>query len=320
MQNSPDLAFDGNNYMVAWSDGRTTYYCIYIARVTPSGSVLDPGGIKVGPTVMMSQFNPAIVYTGTRFFIIWVYATSPFAITGRFVNTNGQLISDTLRICKADDKVYGLRIAYCGTNFFITWLEASGPTIKGQLVSGDGSPIGNPFVIASPVGDKSLSSCFDGINFVVTYSIKVGNFYQLWGRKYNENGTPVGPAFQISNSVNDQRHGEIIPGANNHYLNIWSEYRLASRSYDVYANIDIIMTDIDEAKERQSSCTTLKSSVVRDMIRFDGADGKRFYVFDATGRKLGMLQGGCFDCRRLECGVYFIKASSGEAFKVIKIK
>ena len=44
-QLEPAIAYDGTNYLVAWTDNRSTSADIYGARVTPSGRVLDPRGI-----------------------------------------------------------------------------------------------------------------------------------------------------------------------------------------------------------------------------------------------------------------------------------
>jgi hypothetical protein len=46
-QSLPSVAFDGTNYVVAWQDARDEYRSLNLvgARVTPSGSVLDPDGL-----------------------------------------------------------------------------------------------------------------------------------------------------------------------------------------------------------------------------------------------------------------------------------
>lgn len=45
-QYARDIAFDGSNFMVIWEDHRasSSVYQMYGSRVTPGGSVLDPGG------------------------------------------------------------------------------------------------------------------------------------------------------------------------------------------------------------------------------------------------------------------------------------
>jgi hypothetical protein len=58
-QCKPRLAFDGENFIVAWMDFRNGIYQVYCARVSPDGKVLDPegtalsgkGGLNVEPAV-----------------------------------------------------------------------------------------------------------------------------------------------------------------------------------------------------------------------------------------------------------------------------
>lgn len=71
----PDVAWDGVNFLVVWSDDRNSNssYDIYGTRVTPSGEVLDPGGIQISNELGMA-ITPAISYNGSIYFVAWELA------------------------------------------------------------------------------------------------------------------------------------------------------------------------------------------------------------------------------------------------------
>src|SRR5207249_3978893 len=60
-QLSPALAFDGTNYLVAWTDPRSGSYDIYGARVSPAGTVLDPSGLAIS-FAAGGQGSPALAF------------------------------------------------------------------------------------------------------------------------------------------------------------------------------------------------------------------------------------------------------------------
>ncbi len=317
-QYAPEITFGGGNYLVVWGDGRSTNFPVYASRVTPSGTVLDPTGILVSRSTTATQYFPAVAWGGTRYFVVWgYYSPAPYAVYGRFVNTNGTMASDTIRLGTGTTGIYHTGLAYDGTNYLVIWVEyATSSVLKGQMVSGSGALIGSPFTIASPVMYfKSASVCFDGTNYLVAYALQTGGVYKIWGRKYNRSGAPVGSAFAVSNSTYSQSYNSVVPGANNRYLNVWSEYR---STYDIYGNIDVMMTEVEEQTTGHSAALRLKSSIVRDMIRLEG--GREFLVFDVSGREVGKTTTGAFDCRRLESGVYFVRVPSGERLKVVKVR
>ncbi|UCG91990.1 MAG: hypothetical protein JSV97_13190, partial [candidate division WOR-3 bacterium] len=155
----PDVAFGNDNYMVVWSDMRIPNRMnIYGARVTPAGMVLDPDGILIKQETEIQQFDPSIVFTGTRFFVVWLNYAAQFGISGRFVNCDGTL-GDTVKIADMVGEPCRISVAYDGTNFLIVWTEYP-YYFMGQFVSGNGNLIGSPFTIAIGVeayGSGSLS-------------------------------------------------------------------------------------------------------------------------------------------------------------------
>ncbi len=312
----PNVVFGNGNYMVVWSDGRAGHNRIYAARVTPSGTILDPGGIAVGTIDTIPQYSPSIIYTGTQYITAWHNAgrTGISAITGRFLDLNGQP-GDTFRIASTSNGVMSTCTAYDGTNFLTVWLEASRPMyLKGQLVSGNGTLIGSPFIITSSIAGKGLFGlCFDGFNYCVTWPDT-----QIKGQKYNTNGQPVGSAFNVSNSPNTKGSCYVIGGANNRYLNVWVQ--MATNRFDLYGNLDMPISKVEESTSVLIPNIFLKSNFVQNTIELKGAEKIKATLFDAAGRFVGSIKHGRFDCRHLKCGVYFIQVSNGEIHKVIKIK
>lgn len=71
----PEVAWDGTNFFVVWSDDRNIddAYDIYGTRVTPWGEVLDPRGIQLSFEPQMA-LTPAISYNGSTYLVAWEHA------------------------------------------------------------------------------------------------------------------------------------------------------------------------------------------------------------------------------------------------------
>ncbi len=73
---APDVAFDGTNFLVVWTDWRAGDNAdIYGARVTPTGTVLDPNGLAITAQAE-DQERPAVVFGSDRYLIVWEDNTS----------------------------------------------------------------------------------------------------------------------------------------------------------------------------------------------------------------------------------------------------
>jgi hypothetical protein len=69
-QFSPSVAFDGTNYLVAWEEWAAGDKDVLAVRVRPDGTVLDPYGIPVAPTVGEQQ-KPHVAFGSGQYLVVW---------------------------------------------------------------------------------------------------------------------------------------------------------------------------------------------------------------------------------------------------------
>jgi hypothetical protein len=304
LQITPAVAFGDINYMVVWADSRINDdYNIYGARISPAGTVLDPAGIMIGPAAQTDRLEPAIAFTGTRFFVVWVYNTVPYAVTGRFVNCDGTL-GDTVRIASIASEAVRTSVVFDGTNFLVVWTQYP-ELLMGQIVSADGNLVGSPFTIATGVATMGSGSlCFDGNNYMVVYSVRTAVF-EVWGRHYDTSGNPLGPAFIISNPAYGSYDSYVVAG-NDYYLNVWTHTEYPS---DIYGNLDVPI-GIDAGGDDPPEMAPYGSTIVSGPLHLpDGAD---YRIFDISGREVRNLNPAP--------GVYFIESSGAIVQKIIKVR
>ena len=69
----PTLAFDGTNYLVVWVTVTedTQVEDVYGARVSPSGTVLDPAGSRLRVRAGFNETSPSVAFDGTNLPVVW---------------------------------------------------------------------------------------------------------------------------------------------------------------------------------------------------------------------------------------------------------
>ncbi len=62
VQGSPEVAFNGTNYLVVWTDNRNGTPDAYGARVSPDGTVLDASGIPITDGTISREYPGGIAF------------------------------------------------------------------------------------------------------------------------------------------------------------------------------------------------------------------------------------------------------------------
>lgn len=158
----PQIAFDGINFLVVWSDfrGATDAEDVYATRVTPEGVVLDPTGIPIAASTHLER-NPQLTFDGTNYLIAWH------------------------------------RIERQGGGFDNYSIRATRMTRDGVLLDGP-STNGGISINTTTYEKRDVAVSFDGINFIVAWTVGANSFSpagSIMGTKLNSNGqvTPTQP-------------------------------------------------------------------------------------------------------------------------------
>jgi hypothetical protein len=124
----PQVAWGGTNFLVTWEDSRagSTNYDIYAARVSRTGSVLDPAGIAVcnHPT---NQGSPRLAWGGTNWLVAWEDrrdSSEQNNLYGARVTPGGLVLDPAgLAVCTATAHQYAAALGWSGTNWLAVWSD-----------------------------------------------------------------------------------------------------------------------------------------------------------------------------------------------------
>jgi len=242
-QYSPVVAFDGTNYLVAWTDERnlsTSYADIYGTRVSQSGLVLDTAGIAISAAPYDQQL-PSVAFDGTDYLIAWqdrrngltncdIYGAR-VSRAGTVLEPNGFVISNV-----SDDQEVPA-IAFDGTNYLVVWEDERNAyrDIYGTRISQAGTvlePTGIAISNASSY-QESTSVAFDGTNYLVVWQDRRNASHDIYGARLNQAGLLLDTTgISIGNILEDQNRPDVAFDGTN-YLIVWQDYR-SGTSWDIY--------------------------------------------------------------------------------------
>jgi hypothetical protein len=95
-QTEIDLASDGVNHLVVWTDNRTPERPVYGARVGPDGQNLDGAGFPIAGVGEPSTYTGAasVVFDGTNFLVLWAEGHSfpDLALRAARISPDGEIL------------------------------------------------------------------------------------------------------------------------------------------------------------------------------------------------------------------------------------
>lgn len=227
-QTHPDVAFDGTNYLVVWSDNRSSLTLdIYAARIDQSGVVLDSSSIMVSP----DAYLPAVAFDGTNYLVVWEKDSD---IYGARMNQVGIVLDpDAIAIVTNDNHQWSPSIAFDGINYLVVWsdqylLGRPYSDIYGARVNQAGIVLdSNGFAITTAAYDQQYPCvAFDGTNYLVVWEDdRLGSDPDIFGSRVTPSGVVIVPGgIAISTAAYAQKHPKIAFDGTN-YLVVWEDWR-----------------------------------------------------------------------------------------------
>jgi len=308
VERDPDVAFDGTNYLVVWSEGIFGgEFKVKAARVTTDGVVID-SGIPFGGGAMF-EYKPVVAFDGSRYLSVWYnYSQDPKGIFGRFIDTDCQPQGPVLEIRASNlDHLFDPDIAFCNDNYLIVWNEplvvGSDDDLLAQLVSKSGVLVGDTIIIAT--GSKNQLTprlTVSDNHFLVTWNQES----KICGQWLDSNGKLIGGNFEISDPDIYDRSLPDIAFGNNNCLAVWMEYH--TDEFDIYGNVD------HGIKIKELFTSNINRQVVLPTImRYNSPQLRSgLLLYDVSGRRVSTFS--------LLPGIYFVEKDGRVEQKLIIVK
>lgn len=218
-QTDPAVAWDGQEYLVVWSDRRSANQHICAARVRSTGEVIDRQGLSISGTAG-AQAYARVASDDIGWLVVWQDASSSSPdIRGRKVNPDGSM-SSIYGIATTTNNEETPDIAWNGTNFFVVWrdyrnIATTDTDIYGCRVAKTGVRLAGDTLVSCTSGGTTGAAnaqlspriCSYGTAcFVVWEDFRnSASSSDLYGSRVNSSGTVLDKGGKIvSNAANNQ--------------------------------------------------------------------------------------------------------------------
>lgn len=115
----PDVAWSGNDFVVAWSDGRRVYADVRVTRLPPTGAPPFPNGLVVS-ALDVHQRSPRLAFDGRRALLVWVdQRTGQDDLRGAFLPMDLSPSTDDFVIAASLDPENGAQVGVASPGRFV---------------------------------------------------------------------------------------------------------------------------------------------------------------------------------------------------------
>src|SRR6266545_2102639 len=224
------IAWDGENYLVVWEDGRTGSYNsrdIYAARLSADGQILDGTGIPIA-LAPERQHDPIVAWNGTNYLVVWQDASwSPFPIKGARVTPAGQVLDPGGFGISTMSSNLPVAVAASAENSLVLWGAADG--VYGARVAPSGLVLDPDGIRISPAGSAGAGApagAWSGTTYLAVWAARgSGQDFNVYGARVTTSGTVLDPQGVPIVTASGDQGGPSVAWGNSSYLVAWADTR-----------------------------------------------------------------------------------------------
>jgi hypothetical protein len=272
-QRDPCVAFDGTNWFVNWEDPRGGELCVYGARVSQDGDVIDPDALPISLKIN-NQDASSVVYDGTNYFAIWQdWRSGDYDIYGARLDEFGQILdSPPIPICHDSGRQWMSAVAPGDTSHLAVWSDDRDVRIYGKRVSFAGTVLDSPSIQIGTGGGYRIcpAVAYDGENWLCVWQDGRHGItnYDIYGTRVTASGEVLEPGgIPISTAASFEQHPSVGFG-NGLYFVAWDDNRAGPYCYGARVTTDGVVLDPSGIHLGYTPMTSAFPSVASDGTNF----------------------------------------------------
>ena len=243
-QQSPVPCLGGANFLVVWQDDRNKpgEPDIFGARVTPAGTVLDPGGFLITLSAR-GQYSTTSSFDGANFLVVWEDDRGGYTdIYGARVTPEGTVLDPSgFAISQAPSWQYEPALAFDGANFLVVWQDyrnsLDNADIYGTRVTPGGTVLDPDGIVISQAPNRRYfpAVAFGGGNFLVVWQdYRSSSSYDIYGTRVTPGGLVLNTDGIVISEAPDRQCNPVLGFDGANFLAVWEDYRGGGGYPDVY--------------------------------------------------------------------------------------
>jgi hypothetical protein len=235
IQREPSVAIDNaGNFIVAWSsyeqdgEGDEIYFQRYDASGVPQGTETRANNVLTGD----QRPQDMDIDDMGRFVIVWYSSgisgdpVHPRGVYGRRFDSIGSPLGEEFFVAELSAQRPPAVAVNSSGNFSVTWCSAPETEILARNFDLDGNPTSPPFFVSTIARNYQASPdvvvADDGVIIFVWEAWKDGSSMEIFARRFQSDGTPVGDEFVINTlKSGNQKFPAIDMTENGDFIVVW---------------------------------------------------------------------------------------------------